>query len=50
MHAGPSDLEICPSALNGAFSITAALVPNIVAMNLSDEITASVTVFIYLVY
>jgi len=37
MHAGLGDPEICPSALNGAFSIAAALVPDIVAINLSDE-------------
>lgn len=45
MYAGPGDPEICPSTLNGAFLIAAALVPDIVAVNLSDEITAPVTVF-----
>lgn len=39
-----------PSALNGAYSIAVTLVPDIVAVNLSDEITAPVTVFIHFVY
>lgn len=50
MRASPGDLEICPSALNGEFSIPITLVPNNVIINLSDKVTASVTVFVHFAY